>query len=204
MTQRQIFSIGHSNHLIENFISLLKDSDINMIVDVRSAPFSRMFPQFNQPALKESLGEDAIGYLHLGNHLGGRSNDPNDYQDGQVVYELLASKEAFKIGIERLKGGSARYQIALMCSEKEPLDCHRTLLVSEALVSSGIPVSHIHANGSVETHGDALRRLLDLHDLLSPDLFSDETKRLQDALKLQEKKIAYQIPKPSESREEFE
>jgi uncharacterized protein (DUF488 family) len=204
MTQKQIFSIGHSNHLIEKFISLLKDFEINMIVDVRSAPFSRMFPQFNQPALKKSLSEAAIGYLFLGDHLGGRSTDPSDYLDGHVVYELLASKKAFKVGLERLKEGSAKYRIALMCSEKEPLDCHRTLLVSEALASSGSQVSHIHANGSVETHGDALMRLLALHDLLSPDLFSDDTKRLQDALKLQEKKIAYQIPKPSESREEFE
>ena len=204
MTHTQIFSIGHSNHSIDKFLSLLESSEINMVVDVRSAPFSRMFPQFNQETLKKSLSDASIGYLFLGDQIGGRSNDPDDYQDGQVLYKALANKEAFKTGIERLKEGSARYRIALMCSEKEPLDCHRTLLVSQALASSDIVVGHIHADGTVEAHGDALVRLLSLHNLSSPDLFSDDTGRVQEALTLQEKKIAYQIPKPTESREEFD
>ena len=204
MTHAQIFSIGHSNHSIDKFLSLLESSEINMVVDVRSAPFSRMFPQFNQETLKKSLSDASIGYLFLGDQIGGRSNDPDDYQDGQVLYKALANKEAFKTGIERLKEGSAKYRIALMCSEKEPLDCHRTLLVSQALASSDIVVGHIHADGTVEAHGDALVRLLSLHNLSSPDLFSDDTGRVQEALTLQEKKIAYQIPKPTESREEFE
>jgi uncharacterized protein (DUF488 family) len=204
MTQAQIFSIGHSNHSIDKFLSLLESSEINMVVDVRSAPFSRMFPQFNQETLKKSLSENSIGYLFLGDQIGGRSNDPEDYVDGQVLYKALANKEAFKTGMERLKEGSAKYRIALMCSEKEPLDCHRTLLVSQTLASSDIVVGHIHADGTVEVHGDALVRLLSLHNLSSPDLFSDDTGRVQEALTLQEKKIAYQIPKPTESREEFE
>lgn len=204
MTQAQIFSIGHSNHSIEKFLSLLESAEINMVVDVRSAPFSRMFTQFNQEALKKYLSEASIGYLFLGEQIGGRSNDPEDYQDGQVLYKALANKEAFKTGIERLKEGSAKYRIALMCSEKEPLDCHRTLLVSEALAASEIPVGHIHADGTVEAHEDALARLLTLHNLSSPTLFSDDRDRVQEALTLQEKKIAYQLPKPSESREEFE
>ena len=204
MTQAQIFSIGHSNHSIDKFLSLLAKSEINMVVDVRSAPFSRMFPQFNQETLKKSLNENSIGYLFLGDQIGGRSNDPDDYLDGQVVYKALAQKEAFKAGVERLKEGSTKYRIALMCSEKEPLDCHRTLLVSEALAKSDIPVGHIHADGTVEAHEDALARLLTLHNLSSPDLFSDDKDRVQEALTLQEKKIAYQLPKPSESREEFE
>ena len=204
MRQAQIFSIGHSNHSIDKFLSLLESSEINMVVDVRSAPFSRMFPQFNQETLKKSLSDNSIGYLFLGDQIGGRSNDPDDYVDGQVIYKALANKEAFRTGIERLKEGSAKYRIALMCSEKEPLDCHRTLLVSQALASSDIVVGHIHADGTVEAHGDALVRLLSLHNLSSPDLFSDDTGRVQEALTLQEKKIAYQIPKPTESREEFE
>ena len=203
MTEAQIFSIGHSNHSIDKFLSLLESSKINMVVDVRSAPFSRMFPQFNQDTLKKSLGENSIGYLFLGDQIGGRSNDPEDYLDGQVLYKALAQKEGFKTGIERLKEGSAKYRIALMCSEKEPLDCHRTLLVSQALASRDIPVGHIHADGTVEAHKDALARLLTLHNLSSPDLFSDDKDRVQEALTLQEKKIAYQLPKPSESREEF-
>jgi uncharacterized protein (DUF488 family) len=204
MTHAQIFSIGHSNHSINKFLSLLENAEINMVVDVRSAPFSKLFPQFNQETLKKSLNDNSIGYLFLGDQIGGRSNDPDDYIDGQVLYKALAHKEAFKTGIERLKEGSAKYRIALMCSEKEPLDCHRTLLVSEALATSDIPVGHIHADGTVESHENALVRLLTLHNLSSPDLFSDDKDRVQEALTLQEKKIAYQIPKSTESREEFE
>ena len=204
MTETTIFSIGHSNHSIDKFLSLLNDFEINMVVDVRSAPFSRMFPQFNQEAFKKSLSDNTIGYLFLGDQIGGRSNDPDDYLDGQVLYKSLARKEAFKLGINRLKEGSVKYQIAITCSEKEPLDCHRFLLVSEALARSGVVVRHIHADGTIETHGEALVRLLALHNLSSPDLFSNDTDRVQEALTLQEKKIAYQIPKPSEAREEFE
>ena len=204
MTAAQIFSIGHSNHSIDKFLSLLESSKINIVVDVRSAPFSRMFPQFNQEALKKSLRESSIGYLFLGDQIGGRSNDPEDYLDGQVLYKALAQKESFRTGIARLEEGFAKYRIALMCSEKEPLDCHRTLLVSQALASREIPVGHIHADGTVEAHKDALARLLTLHKLSSPDLFSNDKDRVQEALTLQEKKIAYQLPKPSESREEFE
>ena len=203
MTQTTIFSIGHSNHSIEKFISLLKDSEVNMVVDVRSAPFSRMFPQFNQDALRKSLINHGIGYLFLGDQIGGRSNDPDDYLDGQVIYKSLASKEAFKAGIKRLREGSLKYQITIMCSEKEPLDCHRTLLVSEALVANGAVVSHIHADGTRESHGDVLARLLALHKLSSPDLFSNDADRVQEALILQEKKIAYQMPKSGDSREDF-
>ena len=157
-----IFTIGHSNHSIEKFLTLLQGSEINMVVDVRSAPFSKMFPQFNQEALKNSLSDIAIGYLFLGDHIGGRSEDPEDYVDGQVVYNLLAAKEVFKRGINRLSEGSEKFNIALMCSEKEPLDCHRTLLVSETLAIEGVHVSHIHADGTIETHKNALARLLSL------------------------------------------
>jgi uncharacterized protein (DUF488 family) len=202
MTQSTIFTIGHSNHSIERFLELLKASGIDMVVDVRSAPFSRMFPHFNQESLKHSLRENEIGYLFLGDHIGGRSNDPEDYVDGQVIYELLANKEVFKKGINRLKEGSLKYKIALVCSEKEPLDCHRTLLVSFALAEIGIEIGHIHSDGKIESHREALSRLLEMHKLASPDLFSDDSSRLQEALTLQEKKIAFKISTPNDSGEE--
>ena len=204
MTKPTIFTIGHSNHPIERFLGLLKDAEINMVVDVRSSPFSRMFPHFNQDSLKKSLGETSIGYLFLGESIGGRSNDPEDYVEGQVVYRLLAQKDSFKSGMTRLRDGATKYRIAIMCSEKEPLDCHRTLLVSEGLTEMGIEVGHIHPDGSVESHQDALARLLRLHNLSSPDLFSDDSARLSEALTLQEKKIAFQFSKANGTREEFE
>jgi uncharacterized protein (DUF488 family) len=204
MTKVTIFTIGHSNHSIERFLGLLKDAEINMVVDVRSAPFSRMFPHFNQDSLKKSLGENSIGYLFLGDLIGGRSNDPEDYVEGQVSYRLLAKKDSFKLGMIRLKEGVSKYIIAIMCSEKEPLECHRTLLVSERLTEMGIEVGHIHADGSTESHQDALTRLLGLHNLSAPDLFSDDSARLEEALTLQEKKIAFQFSTANGTREEFE
>ena len=204
MTNASIFTIGHSNHSIERFLGLLNDAEINMVVDVRSSPFSRMFPHFNQDSLKKSLGEKSIGYLFLGESIGGRSNDPEDYVDGQVVYRFLAKKDSFKSGMIRLKDGASKYRIAIMCSEKEPLDCHRTLLVSEGLSEMDIEVGHIHSDGSIESHQDALARLLRLHNLSAPDLFSDDSARLEEALTLQEKKIAFQFSKANGTREEFE
>jgi uncharacterized protein (DUF488 family) len=202
MTPTTVFTIGHSNHPIEKFIDLLRSSDVNVVVDVRTAPYSKMFNQYNQGPLKESLNAAAIGYLFLGDVLGGRSSDPNDYFDGQVVYQSLGKKQAFKNGIQRIIEGSENYRIAIMCSEKDPLDCHRTLLISEVLSHNGIHASHILADGSIEMHENSRVRLLALHNLAEPNLFADDQERMREALMIQEKKIAYRIPRDSWSSEE--
>jgi len=198
MNTAKIYTIGHSNHEIETFINLLKTTKIDMIVDVRSAPFSKMYPHFNRDTLESVLKDNKIGYLFLGDLIGGRSRNRSDYENGQVVYSRLASKDDYQATIKRVLDGSAKFQIALMCSEKEPLDCHRTLLVSQSLNDLGVEVAHIHADGKIESQSDVLNRLLRNYNLDAPDLFGVETDRLQEALLKQEKKIAYSDEQMSE------
>ena len=198
MSTAKIYTIGHSNHEIETFINLLKTPKIDMIVDVRSAPFSKMYPHFNRDTLESVLKDNKIGYLFLGDLIGGRSRNRSDYENGQVVYSRLASKNDYQATIKRVLDGSAKFQIALMCSEKEPLDCHRTLLVSQSLSDLDVEVAHIHADGKIESQSDVLNRLLRNYNLDAPDLFGVETDRLQEALLKQEKKIAYSDEQMSE------
>ena len=188
---KTVFTIGHSNHPIEAFIALLKQHGISALADVRSAPYSRFHPQFNKDALEKALKEQGIKYVFLGRELGARSEDRSCYENGRVRYPLLARTALFRQGIERVTTGAAEYRIALMCAEKEPLECHRTLLVARALDELGVPIRHILADGRVEAHGEAMLRLLDLLGLPREDLFRSRQELLAEAIERQERKVAY-------------
>ena len=188
---RRIFTIGHSTHAIKDFIELLSRHSISVVADVRSSPRSQFNPQFNRQELKKSLGVMGIKYVFLGKELGARSTNPECYQNGKVIYSRLAETDLFKEGIERLLNGAGDHRITLMCAEKEPLDCHRTILVAQALTEKKIAVSHIHANGTLETHAAALERLLDIVGLTKEDMFKTKEDLISEALTLQEDRIAY-------------
>ncbi len=156
-----MFSIGHSTHPIDRFISLLKMHGVEVVVDVRSSPFSKYNPQFNKENIARSLKGAGIKYLFMGKDLGARPVDPSCYDGrGKVRYELLALRDGFKHAISRLLRGAEVYRVSLMCSEREPLECHRTLLVSQTLFEAGCAVKHILQDGSLENHDDTLDRLL--------------------------------------------
>ena len=185
-----IFTIGHSTHTLERFIELLKLHAITAIGDVRSKPYSRMNPQFNREGLSKQLAIAGVSYVFLGRELGARSEDPSCYEDGRVQYGLLAQTELFRQGIGRVRDGMTKYRLALMCAEKEPLDCHRFILVARQLAAAGIPVQHILADGSLESQAglaDRLRRELDLPEC---DLFRSPEDVLSDAYRIQESRIA--------------
>jgi len=187
----RILTIGHSNHAIEHFIGLLRSHDVSAVADVRSAPFSRYAPQFNKEALKDVLSKAGIGYVFLGKELGARSSDRSCYVDGRVQYSRLARTELFKAGIDRLLQGAQEQRVAIVCTEKDPLDCHRTLLVARSLVDAGATVDHVLADGRIETNDNAMTRLLDMQGLGQPDLFRTADELLEEALHLQELEIAY-------------
>lgn len=189
MSQARVFTIGHSTHPIERFIALLKQHSVTAVADVRSSPYSRFNPQFNRETLERTLKESGIAYVFLGRELGARSQDSACYENGKVQYGRLAKTEAFRAGIERVRQGSESHHIALMCAEKEPLDCHRTLLVSRALESTGTPVMHILADGREEPHPDTMKRLIQMLGLLGNDMFPEEL--IDEAYLLQERRIAY-------------
>lgn len=191
---RLVYTIGHSNHSMDDFVSLLRRHGIEKVADVRSSPFSRYHSQFNRADLDRSLTAHGIDYEFLGRELGARSEDPSCYIEGRVQYDRIAQTALFREGLERLIGASQSASVAIMCAEKEPLECHRTLLVARALVARGCQVGHILADGRLELHHDSLLRLLSMLGLPRQDLFHTEDDLIGEALVRQETKIAYVLP----------
>ena len=197
----EVFTIGHSTHSAEAFIALLKGAGITAISDVRSSPFSRFNPQFNQRELKQTLRDAGIGYVFLGKELGARSDDPRHYVDGRVSYERLAQSESFKAGISRVLKGAAEHRIALMCAEKDPVTCHRTILVARALELAGAEIRHICQDGGIEIHAAALSRLMRDLGINEHDLFASPADLRDRAYCEQEARIAYERPQEFEAAE---
>lgn len=189
--QQTLFTVGHSTHTLQHFFSLLKLHSITALCDVRSKPYSRNNPQFNREDLKTALSNQGIAYVFLGRELGARSEDPTCYDDGKVQYDRLARTDLFREGLDRIQEGAKKYRIALMCAEKEPLDCHRTILVARHLQALGFEVQHILAHGELESHKDALDRLVHTFNLPAHDMFRTHEDVVEDAYRLQGERIAY-------------
>ena len=177
--QHIVFTIGHSTHSQERFIDLLSQHAITAVCDVRSKPYSRRYEQFNREQLKSALKANGIAYVFLGKELGARREDPSCYENG-------------KVGIQRVQDGMKNYRVALMCAEKEPLECHRTILVARRLAAIGLDVQHIYANGATESHADALKRLTRMLNLPQADMFNTTKEAFSDVYRRQEERIAYE------------
>ncbi|MFN4889698.1 MAG: DUF488 family protein, partial [Pseudanabaena sp.] len=160
----QLFTVGHSNHSIKTFIELLQRHEITALADVRSRPYSRYLPHFCQAQLKDYLEADKIRYVFLGQELGARPEDQSCYVDGKALYDRIAATDLFTEGIRRiLKGIKSRHRIALMCAEKDPLTCHRAILVCKNLKEYDLDIQHIKSNGDLESHGELEDRMLAKH-----------------------------------------
>lgn len=195
-TQFPVFTVGHSNHPADRFVQLLMQHGIEEVVDVRSSPYSRYAPQFNREALAHalsSLPNGPIGYIYMGAELGGRPSDSSCYDsDGRVNYERLADTDFFDIGLRRIIHVADERHIALMCTEKDPLACHRALLISKALVERGVAVEHMQADGSLENHHTTMDRLINIFKLPHyGDLFRSRDEVISDAVARQSRKMAY-------------
>jgi uncharacterized protein (DUF488 family) len=149
-----LLTIGHSNHAIERFVALLTRHDVTALGDVRSFPRSRFNPQFNRAALEASLREQGIAYVFLGDALGGKRDDlvARDYT-------AIAASAPFQAGLDRVRDGASRHRVALMCAEKDPLDCHRFMLVCRHLRET-LTIGHILADGALEPQDMTEDRLL--------------------------------------------
>ena len=159
---KQLFTVGHSNLSIEDFISLLIEYKVDAIADVRSHPYSGYLPHFNRDLLKFELLKAKIKYVFLGDELGARPKDLSYYINGKAMYTKIANSNYFKVGIERILTGLDTYSIALMCSEKDPLTCHRTILICKHLRLK-TKINHIIDRHTLESHSQLEDRLLDLH-----------------------------------------
>lgn len=194
-----VLTIGHSNHSLADFTALLQAHGVASLADVRTSPYSRYTPHFNHDALRDALESDNIEYAFLGGELGGRPADRSCYDEsGQVLYERVAETDAFDDGIRSVMHMADQGCVALMCSEKGPLDCHRTLLVARALVERGVTVRHILADGSTEDYEAAMDRLVEedrregsLGLYPAGDMFRSRDDIVTDAMTRRARKVAY-------------
>ncbi len=150
MNDLTIYTIGHSNHTREKFVELLRQYGIELLVDIRSSPFSRYNIQFNKEDLAAFLIENGMEYSFQGNSLGGRPNDPSCYDGNELNYSKVREKEWFSDGLAYVRWEASKRVIALMCAEEDPYECHRQHLVTQPLLESGVKVIHIRGDGSAQ------------------------------------------------------
>lgn len=189
----KLYTIGYSIHSTDSFLSLIKKYLIDVVVDVRSAPYSKFKPEFNQKFLKSLLNNNNIKYVFLGKECGARYDDPSCYVNGKAEYNLISKHDNFLNGIHRIKDGLGNFNIVLLCAEKDPINCHRMILICRALKKFEIDIFHIIDNEKVETHSEAERRLLKFYGLDQTELFRSANEQLEQAYDLHGKKIAYNL-----------
>lgn len=150
MVRLPIWTIGHSSHPLSTLTQLLSRHDIEYVADVRSFPYSRFAPHFNREPLRDALLSRRVGYIFLGHELGGRpsANDHYDHE-GRALYGPMSQEPGFCEAVDRLLVGAARHRIALLCSEGEPTECHRRLLVGKVLAEQGAELRHILPTGEL-------------------------------------------------------
>lgn len=190
-SEARVLTIGHSNLDWDRFATLLRNAGVTAVADVRTSPWSRHTPQFNRETLAVSLKAEGVAYVFLGAELGGRPSGAHLFDGGVADYEAMAREETFKNGLERVANGARTHIVALMCAEREPLDCHRCLLVSRRLQDLGLAVAHIHGDGAIEPHEATERRLLVCEGLEHEDIFEDRERRLARAYAQRARKVAY-------------
>lgn len=171
-----LYTVGYSTHEWPDFFGLLKSVRITAVADVRSHPTARL-EQYRRENLSPALRNAGIEYVFLGAELGARRDEAECYVEGRADYDRVARLPAFRRGIERLERGACEHTIALMCAEREPLDCHRGLLIARVLKREGWKVNHLLADGTIEPHGQTEERLVSLvgHDPLFDGKLSQET-----------------------------
>lgn len=185
----ELFTVGHSTHSVAHFLGLLKRHNITAVCDVRSQPYSRYNPQYNKEKIASELKANGIAYVFLGKELGARSENLECYEEGKIQFRKLANETLFQAGLARLKKGMREYTIALMCAEKDPLICHRTILVARQL-RQHLAIKHIREDGSIESQSEAETRLLAVLNI-HPDIVRDQSQCLEQAYDVQGAKIGY-------------
>ena len=166
MQKKPIYTIGHGSRRADELLELLNKYGIQYLIDVRSVPYSRYHPQFSKNNLQQFLENHHIRYVFMGDTLGGRPTDPTCYKMGRVDYDIVKTKDFFKTGIERLKAAFAKdLPVAIMCSERNPAECHRTRLIGRVLFDDKIPVKHITEKGVLKDQADVM------NEIQSGDLF---------------------------------
>lgn len=197
-----LYTIGHSNHPVVHFLHLLSLHRVSAVADVRSMPFSRYTPQFNQGPLQKAVREAGMEYVFLGKELGARSEDPACYVDGKLDFGLVAQTGLFRNGLARIRKGMETYRIALLCAEKDPITCHRMILVCRHLRSHIPAIRHILEDGRTEENPQTERRLRQSLGIQENHLFATLEELTEEAYDIQGKRIAYEEKAHEEKKDE--
>lgn len=173
MEKKPLYTIGHGSRQPEELLALLKKYRIEYLVDARTYPYSRYHPQFNQNELKYFLEENGVRYVFMGDEIGGRPKDASCYDsEGKVSYETLQTKDFFKAGIERLKTAYSKdLNLAIMCSERNPCECHRARLIGRVLAADNIILQHIDEKGKLKDQITVINEINNGHSQI--DLFGN-------------------------------
>jgi uncharacterized protein (DUF488 family) len=203
MQMSGLLSVGHSNHAIDFFLRLLTSQRVTAVADVRSRPFSRRLPQYDRSELEAALRTREIDYIFLGALLGGRPERRSLYDDeGRVDYEKVCATDEFADGIDELIRWSRKGTVAFLCSEEDPLDCHRGLMITPALVERGVFPGHLRKDGNVQTTAEMEQELLErtgvaegMHDGLFAGSISAEERRqdLAEAYRRMARRKAFRL-----------
>lgn len=204
---KTLYTIGHSIHPAPFFLNILLKHQINCIVDVRSIPYSKHVPQYNSSPLKRFLKKNNIYYVFMGKEFGARQTDKLlQNPTGYVDFEKVIAGNEFKNGIYRVKNGLNKgLTIAFMCTEKDPIDCHRTIMVARAFNELNYQILNIREDGTLENQDQINERLLNIYfpqrDQQSiVDLLEGENNKkalLKEALRKRNLEIAYHDEKYS-------
>lgn len=197
-----LFTVGHSNRSIDEFVRLLKQHHVGAVADVRSQPASGRYPYFNAQPLKNRLAMEGLHCVFLGEELGARRKEQECYKAGQAKYSLIARTAAFQAGLDRVRRGLHQYPLVLMCAERDPLTCHRSILVCRHLRDE-CQILHLLDAESIETHEATEMRLLQQLKFPQKDLFRTQQQILDDAYDQQGERIAYRIGSPTAPPEDL-
>lgn len=200
-----LFTIGYSGHDVSSFLKLVITSKIDVVCDVRSTPYSSYKPDFSRAALKSHLNQAGVKYKFLGDQLGARPKDRTCYVDGQAAYGRIMASRFFQEGLDRVRKGAKSLRLSLLCSERDPVECHRAVLVCRNLTDMHDAITHIHTDGRTESQSELDARLVAMFGLTPPPLLEAEgdwQAAVSSAYSKQGDAIAYRERYPQDHKDE--
>lgn len=205
--KKEIYTIGYSGFSLDDFIKCLKHYKISSLIDVRSTPFSQYFQEYNKDYLQKKLKSEGIIYRNYREEFGARQTNIEYYPNGYLDFNLFTKSFSFLQGIEKIeKGINLGYVFALMCAEKDPISCHRNIMVGKAMAEMGFLIKHIHADCSLENQEEIEERMLKEYFPERNQLsFFEENQSDEDLIRIsyerKNREIGYKI---AEDEEQYE
>ena len=193
MCPHKLYTIGYSGFSVDEFIMALKQDLIKAVIDIRSAPYSSYYEQYNKDNIKNSLKKHDIHYLFFGDELGAKPKDKKLYSNNVADFAKITNSAAFTNGCKRVMDGLNQFPVCIMCAEKDPINCHRAILITNSFrkIYPEINILHIHSTSNVEQQESLDQRIMAKYNLEHEDLFMNFEERLNAAYLLREKDIAY-------------